>query len=373
MDPAELNEWVARMFNLRGINEEYVFYYDESNNIRRFRIVSNGFNIPDPGCFVLAGVGHEGGPRPLKLESIRPKLYLQPGLEELKLKHLAKGDFLSVLKSQRIATLLEWMEQQELFIHFQVIDPLYWSIVDIIDSAAYGMNFELGMLEARALKNALFTLVRDDPDGLSAFMARYDYPKVGDRGPEFMQELVDLTSDHLDWIHEEDIESHFMFMMLKGVLEGGRDAEELAFLKDEDPGDLIKEFGIFYANRIQTFANSEHILDEEPVVRDYLQGGALDRSQANYRFANSKSEEGIQLSDIVAGMLGQAFTYCTHTPRSKIADDIAGLSPSQLKSLNLLRHLIDRSVTGSDAFAHRVTSNEDELRFDLLLGTEAAG
>lgn len=365
VDFADLMSRIVGIHSLQKTDRTYTFYYDETNNIRRLHLTDTGFNEPDPACFLVGGIGHDGPPRSLGLDALRPKLYLQPNMTEIKLKYLGKGDFLSLLKSQKIVTMLEWIESEGVFIHYQVTDPLYWSIVDIIDSIAADGKIAIDFFELRALKNTLYALLREDLNFMSDLMTRYDYPNVGIRQQEFLDELIKLVELHLETINEDDLQGHFLHMMLKGVLQAGR-AEALVFLTDEEPRLLIKEFGFFFANRLQTFAQSNHILDEEHLVGDFLKNGALGRQILSYRFANSKDEVGIQQSDVVVGLLGKAFTYCTHHSIEEIECDLQKLSDHQSRALTILARILDRSMGRSNAFGQRILSDEDEAKAALL-------
>lgn len=369
MEVEDLTALQALVHGLEGTDRPYTFYYDETNNIRRLHLTNTGFNVAEPACFLLGGIGHDGPPRPLGLDALRPKLHLQANMAEIKLKYLAKGDFLACLKSAPIANLLEWIESEGLFLHYQVTDPLYWSIVDIIDSIEATVAFGFDMLELRALKNGLYALLRGDLGTMSGLLRRYDYPNVGDRKRPFLDELIALVDIRLSMLDEEDVGDHVLHMMLKGVLQAGRDVP-LPFLEDEKPLILIEEFGIFFANRMQTFARSDHILDDEHLVSEYLESGASSGQALSYRFANSRDEEGIQISDVVVGLLGKAFTYCTRHSMSEIEHDLARLSDRQACALATLARLLDRSTTASNAFALHILSNDDEARVALLLAPD---
>src|SRR5258707_1318583 len=48
---------------LRGLTKAdapYTMYYDETNNIRRLHLRADGLNVPEPKCFVIAGIAHRG-------------------------------------------------------------------------------------------------------------------------------------------------------------------------------------------------------------------------------------------------------------------------------------------------------------------------
>ena len=87
-----------------GINNQtkYVFYYDESNNCRKFWVDDNKqqFNTDYTADFVLAGlVKKEEDTVDVSLESFRKILKLQANVEESSSKNLySKGDFLQCVK-----------------------------------------------------------------------------------------------------------------------------------------------------------------------------------------------------------------------------------------------------------------------------------
>ena len=114
------------MIQLHGLDRAdaaCTLYYDETNNARRLHVTPEGFNVRDPGCFVLGGVGHPGAPRPLDLASLYKTVRLQPTAKELKLEHLGSGDFLKLIGSQKVAAYLAWLKDQDLLVHYSVVDP----------------------------------------------------------------------------------------------------------------------------------------------------------------------------------------------------------------------------------------------------------
>ncbi|MFT9222757.1 DUF3800 domain-containing protein, partial [Gluconobacter oxydans] len=156
----------------------------------------------------------------------------------------------------------------------------------------------------------------------------------------------------------------------KGLLQIARNLERLPYLEDEKPNVLIDGFGSFFLDRLCLFNKAHHILDDEKQIETYLCGLALtDQGAAlrHFRFANSKNEPGIQLSDPVAGLLGKIFSYVNQTSTDQIALDIEHLSDRQRSTLGLLARLLDRSTDASPAFAQHVISETDRRRAALLL------
>lgn len=118
---------------LYGLDEEYAFFYDETNNIRKFWIRDDGFN-EHPKNFVLGGIVHKKSEPLSELDELIKSLCIQKSAKEIKFNQLATGGYLRVLNSKKIKTLLEWLITKGVFIHYTNFNILYWSLVDIIDS-----------------------------------------------------------------------------------------------------------------------------------------------------------------------------------------------------------------------------------------------
>ena len=158
--------------------------------------------------------------------------------------------------------------------------------------------------------------------------------------------------------------------MLKNVLKAGRSLERLDFIEGYPPHLLIDDLSIFYMSRIAIFKQSAHVLDIEESIRDHFQRTPLtSRGEpvTHYRFADSKAEPGIQLSDVVVGLLGKMHTYFTETAADEIAADRAGLTGTNLQNAELLRDLISTSHEANLAFLHHVSSMHDLDKLDLFL------
>jgi|EndMetStandDraft_2_1072991.scaffolds.fasta_scaffold03607_2 hypothetical protein len=365
IDVNPLRDTIMAVFPMPNVDGVYSFYYDETNNVRKLHLTPDGLNIRRPDCFVLGGIVHGGPPRSIDLSDLRTLLRLQPSVKEIKLKHLGNGDFLDLLGSDKIALFLEWLTTQGFLIHYQVTDLLYWSVVDIVDSILTEVDAPQLTALHLPLKDSLYTILRYDVDGTAELLGRYSYPDVGrERRAAFVAELLDLVENR------EHLLEHFPYYMLKGLLQMARTLDSLPYLEDETPNVLIDGFGTFFSNRLALFKNSRHVLDDERQIEAYLEGLELcngDTPLRHFRFANSQTEAGIQLSDPVAGLLGKLFSYLNHTPPAVLEDDVDGLSALQQRSLTLLARLLDRSTDECPAFAQYVISSEDQKRAHFIL------
>lgn len=133
---------------------------------------------------------------------------------------------------------------------------------------------------------------------------------------------------------------------------------------------LIDGFGIFFVGRICLFKNSFHILDVEKVVEEYIGQQTFvdgDRTLDTYRFATSHDEPGVQVSDVVAGLLGKFFSMLQDCNLEELAEMRHALNPNQQRSLALFTQLLDRSLAENPAFAHYILSAEDQRRAAFFL------
>ncbi len=365
IDIDEIRNAHKQLYGLSKADAVYTFYHDETNNIKKLRLNEHGFNIAEPAIFVLGGVVHYGAPRPLNIQPLRNAMHIQKSTNEIKLEHVAKGNFLDLLKSGKLTTFLRWISDNELILHYHTLDPLYWSLTDIMDSILYKLGEPRFLQLHAALKADLTTLLRADISTTTNMLFRYNYP---DLAPQNRKPFLDEILGMLD--RGDDVLPEFNVMMLKGMLQAGRNLSNLDFIEGFTPHLLIESFSIFYLNRIAVFKYSNHILDME----DSIQGEMLAmRPSSNgvpvthYRFADSKSEIGIQVSDIVVGLIGKMHSYFAWTRRDDIAKTRASLSGTSLKNVELLRDLIDASHDTNIAFLNHVSSISEIDKMNLFL------
>jgi hypothetical protein len=365
IDVNELRDQSILMHNLTNADDVYTIHYDETNNIRRLLVTPNGLNVPELKCFVLGGIARRGPSRDLDYEGLRSALKLQKSTKELKLTHLGKGNFIQLLSSTKVETFLKWLLKEDLFIHYKVLDPLYWSIVDVVDSIlTEGRNHQLRM-SAAAMKNDLYTILRHDVDHTADLFHRYSYPNVGRQKREaFIAELKDVLE------HCRDLIPDFNFQILKGLLQLATSLKSLPYLEDEEPNVLIDGFSDLYLHRICLFKNSWHILDIEETIKTRLAELTLydgERVLQNYRFVKSEDEPGVQVSDVVVGLLGKCFSYLNCTMEPQLIAARTRLSPLQERNLGVLTELIGLAIDENAAFVEYILSLEDQRKGAILL------
>jgi Protein of unknown function (DUF3800) len=364
-DIDEFRESQIRMHGLTKANESYTFYHDETNNIRKLHVVARGLNVAELKVFVLGGVVHGDAPRPIDIQPLRAAMRIQKTAPEIKLEHVAKGDFLALLRSAKLTIFLRWITDNELMVHYHELDPLYWSIVDIIDSILSKLRDPALIQYHALLKSDLAAILRSNLPATISLFYHYGYPGLApeNRKP-FLNELIALLEHYSALLPAQNA------IILKQVLKAGRGLDSLDFIEGYPPNMLIDDFSTFYQGRIAVFKHAIHVLDMEESIQDrFLQtpltsGG---KPVTHYRFADSKAEPGIQLADIVVGMLGKMHTYFTETPPDEVAADRANLTGTSLQNVELLRDLLAASEDANIAFLHHVSSMHDLDKLDLFL------
>jgi hypothetical protein len=365
MDVDRLRDKQIRLHQLSRADTEYTFYHDETNNVRKLHIDAQGLNVAELKVFVLGGVVHEGEPRPIDIRPLRDAMHIQKTAREIKLEHVANGMFLDLLRSTKLTSFLRWLTGNGLMIHYHDLDPLYWSIVDIIDSILSKIANPMLVQYHALLKSDLAAILRSDLAATIGLFHLYGYPGLAPESRKpFLNDLLEVLE------HNSAALPEFNTYMLKGVLQAGRGLDSLNFIEGNPPNLLIDNFSISYLNRIATFKYSSHILDMENSIQDRFMKMPLTSGGVpvtNYRFADSKLEAGIQLADIIVGVLGKMHTYFTETPREEVADARTSLAGTSLENAELLRDLISNSHDANIAFLHHVASLHDIDKLDLFL------
>ena len=361
----EIRNMAIELHGFEKVDESYTFYYDETNNIGRLLIKPNGLNIQDPKCYVLGGIVHKGSWNQPSIAQMKSKLRMQQSAAEIKLRNLARGNFVELLSSRKVAMFLDWLLSEEICIHYQALDIIYWSVVDIVDSILVELRQSQLFDYVYILRGDLYEILRYGHDCTMEIFGRYSYPNVrSQRQKDFMRELINLLKSQR-WLLQD-----FNYNMLNGVLKSALDLQSLPFLKDEIPNVLIDRFSEFYVNRICLFKNSNHIMDIEKVVeKDIRSFRFVDKGNlvTNYRFVDSKSMLGIQASDIVVGLLGKFFTFINRSKCDELFMIKSNLSAAQRETLSKFKAVVDSSNSENCAFSMRIISYRDDSKAAFFL------
>lgn len=329
-----------KLCDMWGINNQtkYVFYYDESNNCRKFWVDDSKqqFNTDHTADFVLAGlVRKEEEKVEASLETFRKPLKLQANVEEIKFKNLyAKGDFLQCVKERRLFETLSWIDKSPFYIHYTNVNNLFYTLVEIFDSIVKPDEISEFGYDYFKMKSVFYYMFKGKADALQILMFKYKYPNIQREDVEaFCNDLLFLLGSRREMKEEEKF--------LAGMLARAAQSDELVFLHDNDDYVMQENYAEFYADPIRKYQKSRHIFDEETTVQDIVKKQiAMGENMAdNFNFVKSETDIFVQLSDVVAGILGKLFKYINSTSVNQRRRDVEGLSKLQVENILLIDKL----------------------------------
>lgn len=340
-------------------------YYDETNNIRRLTLTEVGLNAPVNNPFVIAGISTQNGLPVSSEESLRDLLTIQKTANEIKYKHIAHSSYERALESKKLSLLLNWLIQNNVLIHYSVLDVLYWSILDIIESLMPDDPLGINMFHLE-LKSELYHIVRQSPAEFLTLLHRFGYPNLErSQVSRFLEEV----SAFLD---AQDVEDRNLATpILKQTI--GRAARlkglELPFLHDNETGKLVDDFSMHFLHCMYLFKNASHTFDRETYVQKALTNIEVrdGDNRLDYQFVDSKEELRIQISDVVAGLIGRHFGFVQVHSLPVLRKKKETFSQVQLDNLILLRSLIDRSDDFSKGLLHTVAPLDTIFKNDAFL------
>lgn len=122
-------------------------------------------------------------------------------------------------------------------IHFYVMDVIYWSVVDIVDTIIY-QSFQEKLAGYHVLlKNDLYKILRKNLTQTLIIFKRYSYPKLCKEDFfNFASELKVLLE------YNRNLLEDFSFYILKGLLEGAMKVKSTLLFKNEEPNILCTSF-----------------------------------------------------------------------------------------------------------------------------------
>lgn len=349
---------------LYGTDSDLALYYDETNNVRKLRLTESGLNVAKHDNFVLGGIVLKPGQSAGDIEELRKLLWIQKTAPEIKFDLVAKGDFEKVLDSSKLNKVFAWLVERGIGVHYVNVNILNWFILDIVESLVADERFEDFLPFHREIKNEFHRIAIADLPSFLTLLRRYSFPDI-DRSKtnEFMDEIRAVVQRH--W----PVRPNRATLMLSDLFSRARSLPQLAFLVDETPNELIDGFSDFFIDRICTFKNARHVLDEEYEIQDAIEKFQLmngDR-EVDFSFVDSKSVAEVQLSDVVVGFLGKYFTFIEKTPMPVLLRKRKALSRTQASTLKLLEAMIDISDETSNGLLHRLTTLDSDWKSDSFL------
>ncbi|MBU3227800.1 DUF3800 domain-containing protein [Clostridium algidicarnis] len=348
------DEW-RMLLGIPLLNEKYSFFYDETGNVRKFRLTENGVNA-DEGIandFILGGVLYKGDTPPCDLDLLYEELKIKA--PEIKFKTLAGrgSDFWTAIGKKPIHQFLIWLENSGLYVHYATLNNMYYSIVDMVDSLFVTQpQFNFGPEWVQILKASWHRFVTAHLDEILATFYRYDYPSI------VKSDIKDFCYEISDLIQYYDVDDFYLENFRQLLKTNGRKGE-LFFVEDNTPGLLVEEYSSLRTGRCALYKDAMHNFDEEAEAESSLEDMPFTmngKKLTNYKFIDSKAERLIQVSDVWVGLLGKLFFMLDESTPSMIKSKLESLNKEQKECIGIINSLIDRAEGLNRALIQNVNS-----------------
>lgn len=366
MDYTLIREYIKSILasqNINPINIEakYQLYYDETNNIKKFRINEYGnTNVPSDTIFVLGGIEGSGV---ISLEELKKIFKLQNNISEVKSHHIYHGSFSDCLKSTKLEAFLDLLIDKGWHMHFQSLNLFYWSIVDILDSIN---GFSSQGSKIYDLKATLYRIVKCRQDEMVQLMFNYSYPdiKSAESLKQFLQELITLV---ITTSIEDDVNiryhSHFNSLKIELVewLCQGMNQSEAIFIQQEQELVLLNELAELYRCEIYTWKNSELTIDNESDIISSIEKFNVELNGEmvhNYKFVESTDDTLVQLSDVAVGIISRYLKFVDQEGYNLPIVVKSTFDERQMRIFKKLNQILKASRDFNPVFFHQTTSIE---------------
>lgn len=348
----DFKETINKLNNDDNIHNEYIFYYDETNNYKKVKIREKSLNVNDAFYkdYVLGGFCH------LKenecLSSISSlfqndlKKYLTGELKAAKLFKECKT-FLDCLNKSQVGVILNWINENG-FIHYISMNCFYYSIIDLVDSF-FTEEPELLMPKevVDIIKNEIFLLLFSYKEEFIEFAYSINYPNVTSENVEVLCNWL------INLIEIANYNGEFNLELAKQVIKSKRKSKSLLFLKNNEENTIVESFYALRQQKCIVYNNSHHVFDEESTDEELMKQNPMtidNKSEfKNFEFKNSKNDRLIQISDVVVSLIAKYLDFIDNTKTLDIKSSIEKLNSKQRNNLKLLIELIDKSYH-QDAF-----------------------
>lgn len=366
LEELSTNEYFLDCAQIWGFNanEKFNFYYDESNNCRKFWVREKDgkaeFNVNPNEDFVLAGVVCGEIIPELDFDILRLRLKLQKNVTAIKFKkHFTEKTFLECMNKERVEEFFNILEENKLYMHFQRTNNLYYAIVEILDSIVSIDEIEDFGFEYFQIKSTFYKMLVAKSAELQELMYKYCFPNIKkDEILAFCKELCSLCGNRIDMNPEEKF--------ISGMIERAGKSQELVFLHDNEDYVMQENYIEFYANRVMTFSKSQHVFDKEDEILKRWNSYSLIKEFHNYKFVKDEEEILVQLSDVIAGILGKFFIYLNTHDMMELRRDIKNLTTLQVKNIMLLDKLINASNRRNTGFIQSITAQYEVDKMNVF-------
>ena len=367
MEYGEIREMAIKMAELNNVSRDcfdykYTLYYDETGNFGNFILHEDSFNVDADSLFVLGGIEADDV---ISSEDLKKAIEPRMQGDEVKSAKVFKGNFQTCLGSYKLENFLDLVIIRGWHFHFQVLNPLYWSIVDILDSID---GFEQLGVDTKNVKSMLYSVVKANLHDAISIFHKYQYPnlKTAQDVHGFMGDMLHLV---LSYKEPLSLPVYRFKVSLICLFIIGMNQDAAIFIQDEKDGELLKQLTEFYKAEIYTFTNSTLRFDRQNQIENELKNDPVvvnENIMENYSFIDSKSNAMIQCSDIAVSIISKYLRFIDLNSQG-VTRLIEEFSEDQMRRFSKLNQILKSSLDYNPAFFHQTNSVEVCTIFSSLV------
>ncbi len=353
-----------------------IFFYDESNNIRRFKNNNGVFNNDKYCNFSLGGLVLHKNVGEMDFKELFDILRFRnnDNFSEFKLKHFLvkkEKDFIKRINSKKLCDLLEYLNsKQGIYIHFSILNFFYYGIVDIVDTL-FEVNEYYDKGESDDLKSFVYGKMILEYEYWAKEFWKYQYPNIPkEKMPSFLNDLIAYFARLRTYGKKEKRESD-KFIQLCSKRKRKLESMPHILLSRNESNSLVDTLSHFYQERVMVYDKAYHMFDEEDtIIEEWEKSGFYAwGDKRRFEFCKSETDIKIQISDVLAGLIAKLFDFLAGIDSiDKLKSLIQSISKDS-NSYKVLKNLflfIDKSETYDSFFLKYFAPKNDIEKFRFL-------
>ncbi len=346
-------------------------YFDESNNVRKAIIGQHNDNNPnlENTCFVLGGIAPK---QPIDFEDLLQYIGARQKPRDAKYSFFVCGhtEFKESLRQPRLRKLFEYLDKENVLIHFSTHHYYHYALVDILDSMFPTKTIKSDWEKwfYRALQSAMTEVLYCRYGALHDLLYRYTYPKVQkEKLCDFLNDIYALYCENLGFFDINEFESFFK-EYVRQILKANKDDPDYSLWEAHKPYVISEKVDELYWLRMSNFIDLT-VFDIEKGVEERLSKTDPDYMQKlNCKFVDSKDVPEIQISDAIAGFVGRLYDLLFKMDKKEIRDFVKQLDPDSFEALLWFFVLVYKSNQVSPICFHCDNPMYIENRFSFMYG-----
>lgn len=358
---SELRDTIKKIGGYKNMDRCEFYYYDETNNSRMFRLKNDSFNVNPFQKFSLGGLVSEKDIINNNHNELWNELEINSNIPELKSKYIFKksDDFLEAIDTKNIELILEYIKNKGYNLHFNYLNLLWLTIVDIVDNSYHNSKniFIKNIYNPQLLKQELYLKVKNDIPWLEKLFKKYNYPNLVEQ-----KELNDFYTEFAQYLLKQSDQSEDTKVLI--------DLFTNTVIKDnlfmgEESHIYIKDFSALYTINSEILIHSKHSFDEEMHIKEKIKFF----SNSNIQWYKSHEHRTIQLCDCVIAIINRFINFIENNSYTNLKEQlvyafaVAG-SPRLRRNLTLLGFLLNKSYLHEPLNRRLTTIDETAIKYE---------